>query len=73
MAGYKDNDEIPTLGEYGTPSKNLSFLLLAPPLVGLFLLITGVAARGYIRVALGVFLLAVTPFAARAAWRSYFD
>jgi hypothetical protein len=73
MAGYKDNNEIPGLAEYGAPSKNLSFLLLAPPLLGLFLLITGIAAHGYIRIGLGVLLLGVTPFTARFFWRNYFD
>lgn len=49
--------------------KLLSFALLAAPLIGLFLLLTGLGSGGYVRVAFGVVLLAASPFIVRRVWR----
>jgi len=45
--------------------KAFSFSLLAAPLAGLFLLVTGLGAGSYIRIAFGTLLLAVSPFVIR--------
>jgi hypothetical protein len=50
--------------------KTFSFALLAAPLTGLFLLVTGLGEHGgYVRVAIGALLLAVSPFILRWVWR----
>jgi hypothetical protein len=49
--------------------KTFSSALLTGPIIGLFLLLTGLADGGYIRVTLGVLMLAVSPFIIRWVWR----
>jgi hypothetical protein len=50
--------------------KTFSFALLAAPLTGLFLLLTGLGEPGgYVRAAIGALLLAVSPFILRWVWR----
>ena len=49
--------------------KTFGFALLAAPLIGLFLLLTGLVTGGYVRIAFGVLLLALSPFIVRKVWR----
>jgi hypothetical protein len=49
--------------------KAFSFALMAAPLFGLFLLLTGLGTGSYVRVGLGALFLAASPFVVRRVWR----
>jgi hypothetical protein len=67
MSGYRP-DEPQGSGD-AFELKTFSFLLLGPALLGLFLLIEGLAGGGRVEAAIGALLLASAPLAARWAWR----
>jgi hypothetical protein len=69
MAGYRPEPESEVGADDFVGVKTFSFALLAVPLLGLFLLLTGLGAGGYVRVAFGALLLAVSPFIVRWVWR----
>lgn len=69
MAGYRPEPESEDGWDDFIAVKTFSFALLAVPLLGLFLLLTGLGAGGYVRVAFGALLLAASPFIVRWVWR----
>lgn len=66
--GYRPEPEDKGAGKIRSV-KAFSSALLAAPLIGIFLLLTGLGSGAYIRVALGVLFLAASPFIARWVWR----
>ena len=69
MSGYRPEPEDSERLTKRFELNLFSLLLLAPALVGAFLIIDGFANSDYIRLALGLLLLAGAPFIARWAWR----
>ena len=69
MAGYRPEPESENLWDRIHSVKTFSTGLLAAPFIGLFLLLSGLGAGGYVRVVLGVLLLAASPFIVRWVWR----
>jgi len=68
MTGYRaERDDDDSAGDL-ISVKTFSFALMAAPLLGLFLLLTGLGG-GYVRAGFGVLLLAATPFIVRWVWR----
>jgi hypothetical protein len=67
MTGYRDDEQpsTPTHREV----KAFSFVILAPILFGLFLLIVGFTTERYLLAGAGGLLLAATPLIARWVWR----
>lgn len=69
MAGYRPEPEGESGAEDFIAVKTFCFALLAVPLLGLFLLLTGLGVGGYVRGAFGVLLLAASPSIVRWVWR----
>jgi len=69
MSGYRPEPDKPEGSSSMFAVKTFSFLLLAPALIGLFLLIEGLGAGGRVEAVIGGLLLASAPFVARWAWR----
>jgi hypothetical protein len=68
VTGYRPEDEAKDAGS-SFELKTFSFLLLAPLLIGLFLLIDGLGGGSPIKAVIGALLLASAPFIARWTWR----
>jgi hypothetical protein len=64
---YRPEPEVD--GEDPISVKTFSFALLVAPLIGLFLLLAGLAGGGHVMIALGALMLAASPFIVRWVWR----
>lgn len=64
---YRPEPEVD--GDDPISVKTFGFALLAAPLIGLWLLLTGLAGGGYVKIGFGALMLAASPFIVRLVWR----
>jgi hypothetical protein len=64
-----DEPEDDSVWERIAETKTFSFILMAPPMVGVFLIIQGLGGWGWFPMVVGGLLLIATPFIARWVWR----